>query len=180
MTDEAAMTVSVDVVVAAAEWPGALPGAEDTARSAALAACMAGAADGFGDGAAAAEISVVLADDALSRRLNGDYRGRDEPTNVLSFANLDAEEAPAPGAPVLLGDVVVAFGVATAEAEKEGKTLSDHMVHLIVHGVLHLLGHDHRDRAEAERMERLEIDILARLGVSDPYAEANVAEAIGQ
>jgi len=118
------MTVSVDVVVAAADWLDALPGAEDTARSAALAAARTGAPEGF---AGPAEISVVLADDGLSRRLNGDYRGHDKPTNVLSFANLDGDAAPAPGAPLLLGDVVVAFGVATDEAGNEGKTLSDHL-----------------------------------------------------
>jgi probable rRNA maturation factor len=115
-----------------------------------------------------AEVSVLLADDARVRSLNRAWRGKDSPTNVLSFP----AESDAPGAvpgPVLLGDVVVALETARHEAEAEGKTLADHLSHLLVHGALHLLGHDHEEDAEAEAMEVLETKLLAGLGVADPY-----------
>jgi probable rRNA maturation factor len=117
----------------------------------------------------AAEVSVLLADDARVRSLNRTWRGKDSPTNVLSFP---AESGPVLGAipgPVLLGDVVVALETARREAEAEGKPLADHLSHLLVHGTLHLLGHDHEEDAEAEAMEALEAKLLADLGVADPY-----------
>ena len=97
------------------------------------------------------------------RDLNARFRDKDKPTNVLSFP---APESAAPH----LGDVVLAYGVCAAEAEAQGKTLSDHLSHLVVHGVLHLLGRDHEDDAEAEEMEAEEREILAGIGVADPYA----------
>ncbi len=109
-------------------------------------------------------VSVSLADDALVRELNARHRGKDKPTNVLSF--------PAPKEfPGRLGDVALAFETVAAEAEAQSKPFADHARHLIVHGILHLLGHDHEDEGEAERMEAEERAILARLGVRDPYAE---------
>ena len=97
------------------------------------------------------------------RELNARFRDKDRPTNVLSFP---APESAAPH----LGDIVLAYGVCASEAQAQGKTLSDHLSHLVVHGVLHLLGRDHEDDAEAEEMEAEEREILAELGVSDPYA----------
>jgi probable rRNA maturation factor len=119
------------------------------------------------------EISLVLADDAMVRDLNGRYRGQDKPTNVLSFATLDDEDdiSPADG-PLMLGDVIVAFETTAREAASEGKSLAAHLSHLVVHGVLHLLGYDHQDDAEAEEMEAAERSILAGLGIADPYAAA--------
>jgi probable rRNA maturation factor len=118
-----------------------------------------------------AEISLVLADDAMVQGLNRQYRGQDRPTNVLSFAALDEDDSPAPGdGPVLLGDVVLAYETAAAEAAADGKTLGDHLSHLLVHGTLHLLGYDHSDEAEAVEMEGLERKALADLGIKDPYA----------
>jgi probable rRNA maturation factor len=115
-----------------------------------------------------AEVSVQLADDAEIRALNAQWRGVDKATNVLSFPAAPAEKiSTAP----LLGDIVLAFETVEREAAEEGKTLKDHFVHLVVHGFLHLLGCDHQDAAEADRMEALETDILARLGIADPYAE---------
>ena len=105
------------------------------------------------------ELCLVLADDGLQRRLNHDFRGRDKSANVLSFD----------GAPASLGDVVLALETVAAEAENQGKSLADHVAHLVVHGVLHLMGYDHRTAAQARRMERLEIAILAGLGIADPY-----------
>jgi probable rRNA maturation factor len=109
------------------------------------------------------DVVVLLTDDAAVRDLNGRFRDKDKPTNVLSFP---APESAAPH----LGDIVLAYGVCAAEAEAQGKTLSNHLSHLVVHGVLHLLGRDHEDDAEAEEMEAEEREILAQIGVADPYA----------
>lgn len=114
-----------------------------------------------------AEVSVVLADDPFVRRLNRNHRGKDRPTNVLSFP-LDAESAPK-GARLLLGDVVLAHRTIRREAKAEGKRIASHAAHMLVHGTLHLLGFDH-ERAKAARvMEAHEVRILRRLGVADPY-----------
>jgi probable rRNA maturation factor len=116
------------------------------------------------------EISVLLTDDAHIRELNRIWRDQDKATNVLSFPALDDDLPPAPpGEPVLLGDVVLAFETVEREALQEGKPLRDHVAHLLIHGTLHLLGHDHEDAAEALAMERRETLILAGLGVPDPY-----------
>ena len=115
-------------------------------------------------------ISILLTDDDTVRDLNARFRGKDTATNVLSFP-----AAPQPGVagPQPLGDLALAYGVCATEATSQAKGLADHLRHLVVHGVLHLLGHDHEDDAEAEVMEGLERDILAGLGVGDPYrAEA--------
>jgi probable rRNA maturation factor len=117
-----------------------------------------------------AELAIVLTDDAAVRLLNRDWRGQDKSTNVLSFPTTRPSSCTASrGAPVLLGDVVLAFETVAREAAEQGKSLADHLRHLVVHGVLHLLGHDHEAEEEAERMERLETEVLARLGVADPY-----------
>jgi probable rRNA maturation factor len=114
-------------------------------------------------GAAGGDVVVLLTDDAAVRDLNARFRGKDRPTNVLSFP---AAESAAPH----LGDLVLGYGICAAEAEAQGKTLADHMTHLTVHGVLHLLGRDHDDDGEAEAMEAEERGILASLGVADPYS----------
>jgi len=109
------------------------------------------------------EVVVLLTDDATVRDLNARFRAKDRPTNVLSFP---APETARPH----LGDLVLALGVCVAEAAEQGKTVGDHLSHLVVHGVLHLLGHDHEDEIEAEAMEARERVMLATLGVADPYA----------
>lgn len=125
-----------------------------------------------------AELSVVFTDDARIRDLNRDWRGKDTPTNVLSFPGSDADEPLGP----LLGDIVVARETTEREALDEGRPLAHHVTHLLVHGLLHLVGHDHEEEAEAEAMERLETAILADLGIPDPYAgtEPVRAEAAGR
>lgn len=117
------------------------------------------------------ELSLVLTDDAEIRVLNRMWRGQDKPTNVLSFpGDMDVLTD---DAPLLLGDVVVAYETAVREVETDhaAASLSDHLSHLIVHGVLHLLGYDHERDDEAEAMEQLEIELLAGLGVPNPYTD---------
>ena len=120
------------------------------------------------------EISVRLAPDEEVRHLNAQYRGKDRPTNVLSFPMiqpdlLDTVTQNSDGGEVLLGDIVLAHGVCAAEAAERGIAVEDHATHLMVHGVLHLLGYDHQDGEEADRMEATERDALASLGLPDPY-----------
>lgn len=114
------------------------------------------------------EVGVTLTDDAALRGLNRDYRQEDKATNVLSFAG-DPAFDPAHKGPLLLGDIVLAHGVAGAEARAQGKSLHAHYCHLLVHGSLHLLGQDHIDDGEANAMEAREVAILAGLGIADPY-----------
>ena len=118
---------------------------------------------------AQAIVEITLADDAAQQTLNRTWRGKDAPTNVLAFPAADPA-APAPaGAPLLLGDVVLAFETVRREAVEQQKPFANHLRHLVVHGVLHLLGYDHAEAADATTMEAEEIAILAELGVSNPY-----------
>jgi len=124
--------------------------------------------------AANAEISVVFCDDRFIRDLNRKWRGIDKPANVLSFpAGGDAASAP------LLGDIVIAFETASQEASEAGKPLRDHVANLLVHGFLHLIGHDHIGVAGAATMEALERKILGRLGIADTFRESLIEEAAG-
>jgi probable rRNA maturation factor len=116
------------------------------------------------------QLVVALADDALVRDLNRRYRGRDRATNVLSFAASPPPATLATGTPLPLGDVVLAFETVAGEARSRGKALAHHLSHLVVHGVLHLIGYDHARAGEAQAMERLEASVLAKLGLDDPYA----------
>ncbi len=163
--------LDIDVSFLCRQWLEKMPDAEDRCRSAAAAAFDQADANL----ASAAEVSIVLADNDQLQRLNRDYRSQDKPTNVLSFANLDGDGAPSPLAdgsgPVMLGDIIVAYGVTVAEAQAADIGVTDHLSHLVVHGMLHLLGHDHLDDAQADRMEGLERIVLAGLGVADPYAD---------
>jgi probable rRNA maturation factor len=129
------------------------------------------AAAGANTGLGPLEISILLAGDEEVRGLNRDYRKIDSPTNVLAFASGPPPPAPraAPQAVRLLGDVVLAFGTMRREADERGLEMADHLAHLVVHGVLHLLGYDHEAAPDAEAMERAEAHILAGLGIADPY-----------
>lgn len=124
-------------------------------------------------------ISLMGCADARIAGLNADFRGKPQPTNVLSWPSVDrragtgaAPEPPVPGdtdAPESLGDIAIAWETTVREAEAQGKAMMDHVLHLIVHAMLHLLGYDHLDEKDAALMEGLEVQILASLGVSDPY-----------
>ena len=118
------------------------------------------------------ELSVRLTGDEAVRALNSEWRGKDKPTNVLSFPLADAAAIRSDAGPgLLLGDIVLARGVCAAEAADKGIAVEDHAAHLIVHGTLHLLGYDHHDDAQAEDMERREARALGRLGIADPYED---------
>ena len=130
------------------------------------------------DSALAVEISVKFTTDADVQALNAAYRNKDKPTNVLSFPMIDAELLAslyaADSGEILLGDVVLARGVCAAEAAERGITIEAHASHLVVHGVLHLLGYDHASDEEAEDMEKAEREALASLGIADPYSVTEV------
>lgn len=121
-------------------------------------------------------VSIVLADDNEVHALNRQWRAKDKPTNVLSFPMLSRDEllrvAASPGAPAMLGDLILAHGVCAREAQEKSVALANHATHLLVHGLLHLAGFDHEQGDdEAEAMEALETRILAGLGISDPYGD---------
>jgi probable rRNA maturation factor len=166
---DGAPDIALEVV--AGDWDRHLD-PEALARRAAAAA-LAGAGVPLAPGLDC-EISILMTDDAEVRRLNRDFRGKDRPTNILSFPMLDRDAVgPAlsqPHGSLLLGDLALAFETCSREAAAEGKPLEAHVTHLLVHGVLHLLGHDHQEDADAEAMEALERGILEGLGLPDPYA----------
>lgn len=147
----------IDIVLADPAWRRALPRADALARrAAAMALAEAGEAAVAGAG-----LTILLADDRALRRLNAEHRGKDKPTNVLSFP---AEEGMG-----RLGDIALALGVVRREAAGAGRRLATHFAHLVAHGTLHLLGHDHLAAGEARRMERAEARVMARLGLPNPW-----------
>jgi probable rRNA maturation factor len=160
--------LSVTLVEEDGDWSGF--GALDEAIGQAAAAL---ARHGQVSVAPGSEASVVLGSDALVRRLNRTYRGKDAATNVLSFP-FQRPPGAGPEEGAYLGDVVLAAETVQLEADGRGIERKQHLQHLVVHGLLHLLGYDHDTDSEAEAMERLEVDILATIGVSDPYAAAAV------
>jgi probable rRNA maturation factor len=162
---------TIDVATTCFAWSRDFPGAEPIVRRAAELALTRAAAALRLDWHGPVELSIVLADAAEQQRLNRNYRGKNAPTNVLAFPAWDLEAKIPSEAPVLLGDVVLAMEILASEAAEQDKLLVDHLRHLVVHGVLHLLGYDHTTRAEAAVMESLERSILAELGVPDPYRD---------
>ena len=152
--------LSIEISRNADGWPGNLDARAEEAVRAALAQSKAKITG-------AAELSIVLTDDAEQRVLNRDWRGIDKSTNVLSFPQI----APFGAVQGLLGDIILARETVAREAEEMGISFADHFTHLVVHGFLHLLGYDHMDDDEALAMESLETQILASLGVADPYAD---------
>lgn len=154
----------VETIVEDARWQAAdLPALAERSAAAALAAA--------GRDPSRHEISLLACNDARIAALNAGFRGKPRPTNVLSWPAFPGPPPqPAAGAPLFLGDLALAFETCAAEAAEAGIPLPDHAAHLVVHGVLHLLGHDHAEDAAAEAMEALETKALARLGLPDPYS----------
>ena len=166
--------MTLDIAIDAdAEWDSSKDWAT-LARSAAIAAIAESAFPQLGQGERMVELSVLLTSDDEVLALNAERRGKDKPTNVLSFPMADEEELSAatdPGPEFMLGDIILARGVCAAEAADKGVPLEDHAAHLMVHGTLHLLGHDHIDEDQAADMEEREVRALARLGIADPYGD---------
>ena len=149
--------IELDLLVEADDW-ATLTGLEAVCERALGAAARIGGIDG--------QVSLLLSDDDALQTLNRDWRGQDKPTDVLSF------EAALQDRP-FLGDIAVAFGVASRDAALKAIPLDQHLSHLLIHGYLHLIGHDHMEDTEAEEMEALEIAALASLGWPDPYRQSD-------
>ena len=154
--------MEIAIAIEAGDWAD-----EDALHALAAAAVEAVFAEIGQEAPESAELSLLFTDDAHIRVLNRDWRGKDKPTNVLSFPAFQI--APGDPAPPLLGDIALAFETMRDEAGLEDKPFDHHLSHLIVHGLLHLLGHDHEEDDEAETMEALERASLARLAIPDPY-----------
>jgi probable rRNA maturation factor len=155
-----------EVLVVADCWQGE-PDAEAVIQRA-----VAAAAEIADAGIGEAELAVMLTDDAGIRTLNNNWRGIDKPTNVLSFPALAPTGTGGPDdAPRMLGDIAIAYETTRREADDEQKPFDHHLSHLAVHGFLHLIGYDHEKDHDAEKMESLEQEILAQLGIPDPYAD---------
>jgi probable rRNA maturation factor len=153
--------MSVEAIIEDARWLERAPGIETLAER-----CRRAAAERAPP--LSGDVAVLFADDAAVRELNRRYRGKNAPTNVLSFPS---------GESGFLGDVALAFETCAREAEESRKPFADHAAHLLVHGLLHLAGYDHETDAEAEKMEALEAEVLDALGVSDPYADEDAPQS---
>lgn len=149
------MSVQLDLRIEAEAWTKALASPD--------AVCEKALAAAFDLSGKAGEVALLLTDDAEMHQLNRDWRDKDKPTDVLSFP------ADPLGAP-FLGDIAIGYGVSARDAETRGIALSAHLSHLVIHGYLHLLGHDHMEDTDAREMEDLERRALATLGIADPYS----------
>jgi probable rRNA maturation factor len=160
--DPGSSRLAIDIRIAAAGWRKAFAAPPAAIRKAVRAALKSELPRG-----AATGLSILLTDDDEMRKLNAGWRAKDKPTNVLSFPAEAAVDPAAP--PEYLGDIALGLATCRREAREQGKTLADHVAHLTVHGVLHLLGYDHMTKEEAAAMEPREVEILAGLGIADPY-----------
>ncbi len=164
-----------DVLIEAACWQDAKDAPAIVERAIAAAAAMVDLPAGT------TELAVLLTDDAGVQALSKTWRGIDAPTNVLSFPAVwrDEDTSETDGAPLMLGDIAIAYQTLHKEAQSESKPFENHLTHLTVHGFLHLLGYDHITDDEAEIMEDLETKILAQLGIPDPYAHQDQVDLSG-
>lgn len=166
-------SLEIDVNMTCPRWTELDFDADATARKMIPAAVASAKIPAAALRAGALEVSVVLADDDTVRNLNRAYRNKDKPTNVLSFAALEST-SPGPAEIVLpLGDIVFGYETIERESNKTRKRFVDHFSHLLVHGTLHLLGYDHESDMDADIMESLEIQVLSRYGIGNPYAQGN-------
>ncbi|ESY77515.1 rRNA maturation factor [Mesorhizobium sp. LNHC221B00] len=158
---DGSLPIEIDISIEAGDWPAEASLARLVDRAVAAAFAETGAAGH-------SELSIVFSDDAHIRTLNADWRGKDKPTNVLSFpAFPHVKDGPLPP---MLGDIVLAAETVAREAALEDKPVENHITHLVIHGLLHLMGYDHETDTEAEAMEAVERAALARLAIPDPYA----------
>ncbi|HVF38035.1 MAG TPA: rRNA maturation RNase YbeY [Sphingomicrobium sp.] len=166
--------MTLDIAIDAdAEWDSSTDWAV-IARSAAAAAIAESAFPQLARGERSVELSLKLTSDDQVHALNSEWRGKDSATNVLSFplaGPKELETVTEAGPELMLGDIIIARGVCTEEAEEKGVPLESHAAHLMVHGTLHLLGYDHMDDDSAADMEAREVRALARMGIADPYLE---------
>lgn len=162
------MSPEISITVEDKAWLRVLPRAKKLAVSAALAALK---SEGWGRRRVAVDITLI--NDKAQRVLNRDYRGKNKPTNVLSFPMEGPDDIVPRGRARQLGDITLACETMLREAKEQDKTLESHFVHLVTHGTLHLLGYDHMNRREAEIMESKEIKLLIRAGYDDPYADTD-------
>jgi probable rRNA maturation factor len=165
MPRAATRSIAVSVIVEHDAWHEAIADPLPLLRRAAGAALAQARRDRRSRATARPAVAVALIDDRAIRKLNRTYRGKDKPTNVLSFPAGEAGE----GKTLALGDIAIALGTVKREAKAQEKTLGDHVTHLMVHAVLHLLGYDHESDPDAEHMEALERKALAALGIADNY-----------
>lgn len=161
-----------DIVHDGGDWAG-VPGVEDAVQAAVNAVAGAAELD-----VGPSTFCVALSSDAHVAELNGAYRGKNKPTNVLSFPAPVSAGTGNHDETANLGDIVLAAETVLAEARDQGIAPADHLKHLVIHGLLHLLGFDHENDADAEEMEALEILILARLGIANPYADPPEPDAV--
>jgi probable rRNA maturation factor len=164
------MTGAFEIVVPCRRWLIVIPEAERLCGRFARAALAVPALCQSVQSEEASALSIALADDAMARDLNHRFRGIDKPTNVLSFPARETGAAIGANA-AELGDILVAYETTVAEAEDQGIPVADHLAHLVIHGVLHLRGFDHQRPGDAEAMEAIETELLARFGIADPYCE---------
>jgi probable rRNA maturation factor len=164
-------SIEIDIRIASTAWRAALPNPGAAIRRAVQAALKSELPAKTKTG-----LSILLTDDTEMRKLNAGWRAKDKPTNVLSFPAEAAVDPAKP--PAYLGDIALGLATCKREAREQKKAFADHVMHLTVHGVLHLLGYDHMDDDQAEAMEPLETAILARMGIADPYKAAPKAKAV--
>lgn len=170
MTPAAKTSFDIDVTISDPDWTTSFLDVEKLAGSAMkLALRMAMLPKKIQD--RDIEASIVLANDDLIQILNREYRDKDKPTNVLTFASLDSDDPIPANAPYPIGDVILSFQTIDREAREQGKFFKDHFLHMVVHGTLHLLGYDHETEDEANIMESLEIRILEKMNIQNPYME---------
>ena len=176
-------SVKIAVLIETPAWRKRLPEVAAHVRKFARAAMKAALDDGMPTPSLRRpwSLAILLADDAALRELNRDFRGKDKPTNVLSFPAWEGMPTPAKAKEAInLGDIALSYSVTSAESVKQNKRLADHLAHLTVHGVLHLFGYDHLDQSQADDMESLERAVLARRGISDPYVLRPARKAAAQ
>lgn len=170
MNEKNSPDINVDVSLSEPEWSASFLDVEELAAKAVKLTLKSAKLPKVLNGRDV-EVSVVLANDDLVQVLNREYRNIDKSTNVLSFASLDSDDPVPSEGPVTIGDIILAYQTIDREAKEQDKFFKDHFIHLVVHGTLHLLGYDHETEDEATIMETLEIRILQKMNIQNPYMD---------